>query len=96
MQYVIMLLFLFILFMLFFTLIPFLLPVLLILLIVGFYQSYRLRRNVQRQYEEAAREYEQQMKQNGYHQERSGGSAHSDTSDVIDVEYTEETVEDEK
>lgn len=80
MEIVIALLLFFLLILLFFHLLPFLIPLFLILLALSIYRSYRIRKQFQPHAEDP-------QPHDPRKQERE---------DVIDVEYTEETVDDER
>ena len=84
MEFVIALLLIFLVGMLFLQVLPFLLPLFLILLIVSIYRSYRARK-----------QFEQHVEQSRPPDPHERGQERQGAGDVIDVEYTEETVDDE-
>ncbi len=80
MEILIALLLFFLLILLFFHLLPFLIPLFLILLALSVYRSYKVRKQFQQHAEDP----------------RPHDPRGQDHEDVIDVEYTEETVDDER
>ncbi len=74
---------------LFFTILPYLLPFFLILFLYSLYHNYRVRKQMRDYYER------QQRPDNTHTYEEAQRSANGNP-DVIDVEYSEETLDDEK
>ena len=84
MEFVIALLLIFLVGMLFLQVLTFLLPMFLILLIVSIKRSYRARKH-----------YNHHVEQSPPNNPHERGQDRQGAGDVIDVEYTEETVDDE-
>ena len=74
---------------LFFAILPYLLPFFLILFLLSLYHNYKVRK----QYRDY---FEDQRTQNFYTQDHTQQRTRNTDLDVIDVEYSEETIDDEK
>ena len=74
---------------LFVSLLPYLRPLWIILFLYSLYRNYKVRKQMQKH-------FGQQYYQDESHEQSGQSRSQNNSNDVIDVEYSEETIDDEK